>query len=343
MGCVMRDPAKRPDPSDTEAAAWHTRLSTRRVSQATLEEFFAWRRTPANAAAYQRVERIWAGTGDLARDPEIALAVEQAWNRKAQPKVALLGRRSVVLAAATVTVALMVGGAVWFQGRAPVYSTAIGEQRLIQLTDGSTVKLDTNSRLQVRFRGRERHLELQQGQALFDVAHDASRPFIVEAGETRVTAVGTVFDVRRWAAGTAVTLVSGVVQVDSEATSGGAPRGKRLVAGQQAWVTAAGEETRTVDVTTATSWAEGRLVFRDTPLHEAVAEMNRYLPAGIELDAGASGAVAVHGSFKIGDRDAFVSAASDVFGLKAVATEGGGVRLVPDPNKSASALGAPPR
>lgn len=342
MGCVMRDPAGRPDPSDKEAAAWHTRLATRRVSQSTLEEFYAWRRTPANAEAYQKIERLWAGAGNLAGDPDVAHAVEQSWNRKAPLRPTGMGRRSLFFAAATAAIVLVAGGTIWFQGRAPTYATAVGEQRLIQLADGSTVRLDTDSRLQVRFRGRERRLDLQQGQALFDVAHDPSRPFIVEAGDTRVTAVGTVFDVRRRASGTAVTLVSGVVQVDSEATPRGGASGKRLVAGQQAWVTPAGEETRTVDVTTATSWAEGRLVFRDTPLREAVAEMNRYLPAGIELDAAAAGAVAVNGSFKTGDREAFVAAATDIFGLRAVAGEGGVVRLVPDPNKSASALGVAP-
>lgn len=342
MGGVMRDPAKGPDPAVAEAAAWHARLATRRVSQTTLEEFFAWRRNPTNAAAYQRVERLWADAGDLSSDPQIADAVGHAWNWKTRHKSAFLGRRGFVVAAAAATVVLLVGGTVWFQGRAPLYATAVGEQRLINLTDGSTVRLDTDSRLRVRFQNGERRLDLQQGQAMFDVAHDPSHPFIVEAGDTRVTAIGTVFDVRRRAEGTAVTLVSGVVQVDAETGEGLAPRRRRLAAGQQTWVTAAGEVTRNVDVSAATSWAEGRLVFRDTPLREAVAEMNRYLPAGIVLDAGAAEAVAVNGSFKIGDREAFVAAATDVFGLEAVATDGGVVRLVADKNKSAPALGSAP-
>ena len=176
----------------------------------------------------------------------------------------------------------------------------------------------------MRFDNARRVIDLEQGQALFSVAHDSGRPFLVRAGDTRVTAVGTVFDVRRDSADVRVTLVQGVVEV-AGAEEGRAP--SRMTAGQQTRVTAAGTATKAVDVETATSWADGRIVFKDTPLRAAVAEVNRYLTQKIELDADAKADVAVSGVFKVGDRDAFVSTAAAVLGLRVSAGEGGTVRL----------------
>jgi len=101
----------------------------------------------------------------------------------------------------------------------------------------------------------------------------------------------------------------------------------RLAAGQEARVTAAGTVRRRVDVPTAISWTEGRIVFRDTPMREAVAEVNRYLTDKIVLEAPGLSTVPVNGVFKTGDRDAFVSAASGAFGLEASAGPGGSIRL----------------
>src|SRR5690606_25353968 len=142
---------------------------------------------------------------------------------------------------------------------------------------------------------------------------------------TRVTALGTVFDVRRSGREVQVTLVSGAVEVDAAAGEG---RGrKRMDAGEQARVTGGAIRTTRVDVAAATSWAEGRVVFRDTPLSEAVAEVNRYLTDKIVLDAPALEGETVNGVFKTGDREAFVSAAAEALDLRASREADGGVRL----------------
>ena len=98
---------------------------------------------------------------------------------------------------------------------APVYSTALGEQRSIQFEDGSTVELNSRSKIRVKYSKQERDVELIEGQALFHVAHDVSRPFIVAVGATRVRAVGTQFDVYKKSNGTVVTVVEGRVAVYS--------------------------------------------------------------------------------------------------------------------------------
>ena len=209
----MTGPTIRVETAESEAAAWHARLGARNVSTGTIEEFFAWRAVPANAEAYRRVEKVWTDTGKLADDPAILEALNAAMSRKTGTgRSRAVPRGLLGLAAVGAAAALAMGGWAWMQSRT-VFVTGVGEQRVVQLADGSSIRLDTGSRVRVRFAGDQRLVDLERGQALFTVAHDRARPFVVQAGGTQVTAVGTVFDVRRDAAAVSVTLVSGVVDV----------------------------------------------------------------------------------------------------------------------------------
>lgn len=321
----MTGPNKRVQRADTEAAAWHSRLGTTSVATATIEDFFAWHAIPENADAYRRVNEVWTRSRGLSADPELAQALEDARQRAARRRLGRVRRPGVIGGAVVVgcAVCVTVFGAIWWQGRG-VYATQTGEQRVVELADGSTVKLDTATRMRVRFQGARRHVELIEGQALFTVTHDAARPFVVTAAGTDVVAVGTVFDVQRRGGNVDVTLVSGVVDVTAPTTPGGRTR---LQAGQQARVSATAVRTRKIDTGTETAWARGRLVFEDVPLLEAVADINRYLPDKIVIDETALGSVRVNGAFRTGDRDAFVAAAEDVFGLKASPSPDGSIHL----------------
>jgi transmembrane sensor len=206
------------------------------------------------------------------------------------------------------------------------HSTGVGEQHVLRLADGTQVRLDTDTRLRVRYDGAARRVILDQGQALFTVAHDNVRPFRVEAGETEVTALGTVFDVRRDPGGARVTLVSGSVAV-SDPDDGGARRRWRLTPGQQVATAATDAFPQTVDPVIATSWTQGRLIFRNIPLAEAVAEMNRYLPEKIALAPGPLGRQPVNGVFATGDGEAFIAAVTDLFGAQARRQADGSTRL----------------
>src|SRR5262249_33751548 len=94
-----------------------------------------------------------------------------------------------------------------------VYTTGIGEQHRITLADGSIVELNAQSKIRVRYKDRRRDVELLDGQALFQVAHDTTRPFIVHTDSTNIRAVGTQFDVYRKSTGTVVTVLEGTVAV----------------------------------------------------------------------------------------------------------------------------------
>jgi transmembrane sensor len=181
---------------------------------------------------------------------------------------------------------LVLVASLWLYERRNLYDTDIGEQRFIKLADGSTIDLNSRSQVRVSFSPTERGVELLQGQALFSVTKDKSRPFVVHSGATRVRAIGTQFDMYRRAAGTVVTVVEGRVAVSNEAMpervalhlSGRVmPSVIELSAGEQATVSATVvKRPAAVDVGAATAWTQKQVIFRDTPLTEVVEEFNRY-------------------------------------------------------------------
>lgn len=312
----------RVEKAEEEAVAWHARFGATSIDSGAIEEFFEWRSKPGNADAYRRVDRVWRESQGLGSDPAIAEALDGARHRARRSG---LGRRSVLIGGlAGATALLLIAGAWLWSGRG-AFTTDVGEQRVIQLADGSKVNLDTDSRIRVRFTNGERRIDLDHGQALFDVAPALERPFVVYAGDARVTAVGTVFDVRRAGETVSVTLVSGVIDVAAPEMATG---GRRMAAGQQTRVSRSAISTRAVDVAAETSWTSGRLIFSDIPLEQAVSEMNRYLTDKIEIDDPGIRTVSINGVFLVGDRDAFVSAASDGLDLKPVPRADGSVGLV---------------
>jgi transmembrane sensor len=123
------------------------------------------------------------------------------------------GRHRLAIAASIAVLTILAGVLGVLEFSAPIYATALGEQRSIQFEDGSTVELNSRSKIRVKYSKKERDVELIEGQALFHVAHDTARPFIVAVGATRVRAVGTQFDVYKKSNGTVVTVVEGRVSV----------------------------------------------------------------------------------------------------------------------------------
>lgn len=326
------------DRAKDEAAAWFARLNTRSIPAAALEEFRIWRQTPGNREAYAAIEAIWSKTGKLRSDPDMdeAVTVALARTRKSRPSAALLGalkNRPVTSfgAAAIATLAVLIG-VQSVQARS-VYSTGVGEQRLVRLDDGSRVRLDTHTQIKVRFSQGTRRVVLERGQAFFDVAHDTGRPFVVDAGTADVQAIGTRFDVRRDDGKVQVILVDGVVEVRAAAavSSAGAQQRWTLKPGEQLTTGRDVVAPKSVDVAAATSWTDGRITFRAVPLTTAIAEVNRYSDQKIELDAPLVGAIPVTGVFNSGDTDAFVAAVSDLHGLRAVRRPGGAIRLTAAP------------
>ena len=315
----MSDPIKERTRAETEAARWFTRLSQPSVTHGVLEEFREWRRNPQNAQAYAKVGATWDTAGGLAHEPEIRAATLEALKRReprphADPRP---GRAGPYRLGGAILAALALAAAVgFFALKQPSYTTKVGEQRLVVLADGSRVRLNTDSQVYVRYRPGERRLILTRGEAFFDVAHNSARPFVVEANGAQVRALGTKFDVRRDAGQVRVTLVEGRVEVRHDDR----PQVATLAPNQQLTVTAQGvSQPRQTNAAEAAGWTTGRLTFHEMALADAIAEVNRYAPRKITLDA-PLGDKPVSGVFDAGDTEAFVAAVTTLFGLKADAS-----------------------
>jgi transmembrane sensor len=172
------------------------------------------------------------------------------------------------------------------------YTTGIGERHRIRLVDDSVVELSAHSSIKVQFSNNARMVTLKEGQALFEVAKDTSRPFVVRSDTAAVRAVGTRFDVNRRSGGTVVTVVEGRVAVvrDSVAsrdlpafdTNSGAVF---LDPGEQTIVTATQVSSpRHADVESVTGWVRDQLTFSDTPLVEVAEVFNRYSPQQLVIE-----------------------------------------------------------
>ncbi|MBI1198532.1 MAG: DUF4880 domain-containing protein [Phenylobacterium sp.] len=326
----MSDPRPRPTRAQEEAAAWLARLGHQSISTRTVREFRDWRDDPANDAAYAEAEAFWEASGDHAADPGILKMTEQALDRGRRRPWRILPGGPRLAGALVLASLAAVGGVYLLLGRiAPTYGTAHIEQKVVRLEDGSRVHLNVDSQVRVAFRPHERRLVLTRGEAFFDVAHDAARPFVVEAGPVRVRALGTRFDVRRQDGGVQVTLLQGAVRV---APGPGEGPAVVLRPNQAARLARGGPvSTAAVDAARATSWTTGRLVFRDTPLAAAVAEVNRYSARKVELAGPGLAARPVSGFFDVGDAESFARGVADFHDLSLTRTADGDWRLAAAP------------
>jgi len=159
----------------------------------------------------------------------------------------------------------------------PALQTAQGETRRLPLADHSVVNLNSASRVRVKYTDTKRQVQLQQGEAWFEVARDKAKPFVVEAGDVRVRAVGTAFSVRRYGNGAEVLVTEGKVEVWN---ADGVRRKKLLLAGQQAFVPDQPAEITVLrepqEIQRKLAWREGKLIFKNQMLGDAVADFNRY-------------------------------------------------------------------
>jgi transmembrane sensor len=231
-----------------EASDWFVNFRVGDVDAEASERFDEWlRRSPEHIRAYWEIAKTYVGLPPASAmskvkadelisygqshtsanvvplNPSSRIPEPRAPNVvRAEGQIVVPGRspRRHFLAAVAFAFALLIAGAVWWQvQRYPLYATDAGERRSITLADGSTVDLNARSKLRIEFSNAERRVELMEGQALFQVAKDKHRPFLVHSGDALVRAVGTQFDVYRKDSGTTVTVLEGRVAVYSTAHS----------------------------------------------------------------------------------------------------------------------------
>jgi len=265
---------------------------------------------PRHAAAFELATEAWQRSGDL---PAFL-------PKRARPKPsgkALVGM--AFLCAAIIS-------AIYFL-RDPVLATGPGEQRTVELSDGTQVSLNANSRVIVQYDDHVRKLTLASGEVLFNVIKHQPRPFVVVIGDQKVIAMGTSFVVRREEpAGSAfaVTLVEGRVAVEPISWPDVLPSepvaglkllnpGERLQFAEDAT-----EKRDSPSIERVTAWQRGRLIFEDTSLSEAAAEFNRYGHNKITIDGPVLGKLRVGGVFRIGDPSSFAQAMANAYHLRII-------------------------
>lgn len=293
-----------------EAARWFVRLREPAVAIEEHLQFERWlNEHPQHREEFQLLQSLWSAADLLPAARLQALCEAPPARNKRRPLV------RYAVAASVLAVALGLG---LFSGSNPSatysaeYSTALGERRHVALPDGSVIDLNSRSRLQVRFEKGRRGIELSEGEAMFNVAHDSDRPFVVEAGSGKVTVTGTRFDVRRGTHDTRVVVEQGTVKVQGREAPDNAF--VSLTAGLGTRVDARGNvaPAYAVDAAQLTAWRSGKLVFNDARLSEVVEEVSRYREKPLTVSNAKVGELRLTSVFKSDNTDALLKALPNI-------------------------------
>jgi transmembrane sensor len=254
---------------DNEAFAWVVRKRTRNLTDAEMAQFDAWHEADIrHQGAYARALAIHNAIHLATGHRDLGKAGDHASSR----------RRALMFGGLAASLAALAGKFGYSSMHAgTVLTTAKGELRKVPLQDTSIATINSGSRIEVAFTRQQRRINLRQGEAWFEVAKDASKPFIVEAGDALVRAVGTAFSVRRLAAGSEVLVTEGTVEVWSRH---GSARRRLVTAGEHAFLAQDAKAIPVMrqpdEVNRRLAWREGKMALMSQTLREAVAEFNRY-------------------------------------------------------------------
>jgi transmembrane sensor len=240
-------------------------------------------------------------------------------------------------AAAIMILAMMVGGYLLLRPPGDHYSASVGKVVSVPLKDGSSIILNAGSKVRVNLTPQERRVDLERGEAFFVVAKDPRRPFVVQAGDKQVIAVGTQFSVRRDGDEVRVIVTEGTVQLKlvgnhlhvsgevAPSASGLTPESPRLTAGTVAR-SADGDvlvqEKSIREAEIALTWRVGYLTFHETTLADAVAEFNRYNTHRITIEDPRVGEIRISGTFRPTNYEAFVRLLQDGFAIRVKSVDG---------------------
>lgn len=325
--------------SDDPAAAadyWAMRRQSGTMTPDEARAFAAWlAASDENRSALAELERV-LGAVDLNGETLLAEEFERQIADAAgadSPRA----RSPMIRIAASVAALAAISAAAFFAIRAGgppaaqdiiAYETAIGESETVLLADGSEAQLNTASRITVHYSKGERRVDLLSGQAFFDVDKDQSRPFVVQTANAAITVTGTSFDVLSEGGRSAVHVVTGAVDVKPQfgPTS-------TLLAGDMIEIDGEGRASAVArfDPSLILAWRGGKARFRDEPLGEVVASLNRYFSTPITLEDEALAELPVTGEFDVRDRETAVKALALIFGLEATDEPARTVLGAPEP------------
>ena len=294
---------------DVKAADWAARIDRAPLTDQAQAALDAWLAAdPRHLGAFGRARAV-------ALHSERAAALAPGY----QPAAPAPSRRRFLAGGVgmAASLAAATAGGLAYATRGEAYATHIGELKVVPLSDGSVVSLNTRSRIRVLYSHDSREIHLEDGEALFDVASDA-RPFIVRAGEARVLADATAFSVRRLEdQPVQVTVKRGAVSLltDNQAST------VRLLANMRAVETdpkrIAIANITPAEIDRGLAWREQRLAFEGETLADAASEFRRYSDTRIVIDDPSIAREPITGLFQANDPVGFSQAIAASFGLRA--------------------------
>ncbi|RDS81711.1 FecR family protein [Dyella monticola] len=298
-------------PDLQQAEQWLARLLDADCPAEDRAAFERWRNAdPRHAAAYHEVESIWQHSEQAVKDPAVLAAAYRALRQepgRGVPRRWLFPTLAAGLAIVVAVVALPHWLSTPSDPVGTAYATPAGQERTVVLSDGSSILLDTNTQVVVRYSARTRRVDLLHGRAQFSVQGNHAWPFVVHAGNGTVTAVGTQFQVRLDDGSTDVALLKGKLAIATQSPAGSL-QSASLVGGQGLAYDDHGDITpvHALDTEQARGWTQGKLFVHDWDLPKLVAEMNRYSTAKLEIGDASLNELHVSGIFRTNDQQTFL-------------------------------------
>lgn len=323
---------------ENEAADWLTKLDEGNLLAEDRAALRGWlSQSPEHSKALNEMATMWSEMNYLLND-----LPEQNKNRTVSiDPIFLWGRNAIYVI--SILIVSTAGLNLWWHFESdttpPIFHiTQPGEQQLKQLSDGSSIHLNTNTVVEAQYTSSQRTVRLFRGEALFDVAHDPDRPFVVYAGNRQVQAIGTKFVVRMDSEQIQVIVADGRVKLskreDRTQTVSRVQtedviflnKGEQIAIGDEEDAQKA-EPIGEDQLSRSLSWLSGQLVFRNEPLQQVVREVSRYLPNQIVIEDPELRDVRISGRFKIGDTEALLEAIEVSFNVQATQGDGNVIRL----------------
>jgi len=354
-------PAESVEPALTESQAekWFIRRGSGDISDTEIADYQLWLQADSkHRRAYEELEALWHITGSFSNTAEITAArqtvlrnpvVNNLISTTERPGLfESLRVRWVHMAVAASFVMLALGSLYLGYGTSSkvtvvgdVYETRIGERKTFQLSDGSFIFLDTQTRIIADFTSEARRINLVRGQARFNVAHDAYRPFSVMAGAGKITALGTAFVVKKTPSDVLVTLIEGKIAVEQQdhlTTITHAPSQPEHIGQQLAYSRKGISKANIVDIPQSVAWQDGRLVFENNTLAEVVSELNRYAKKKIVIGDRSLRSIRMTGVFNVGPGGNALRALQNYFSLQLTTDQRGNLVLTPSKDITNSAV-----
>jgi transmembrane sensor len=294
-----------------EAAAWIAQLHDEQRGPDVETDFQEWLgESDEHRRAFNRMTQVWEQAGKIQMRARADVSATRRGRSRFSPWAATLAA----------TLVLVVITAIYYW-RDNALVTAVGQQQVRVLRDGTRVVLNTDTRIEVNYDERMRRVRLVRGEAWFDVSKRPTWPFLVSVGDQEIRALGTSFIVRHDNdQDLSVTLVDGRISVAPVAGDGEAPpqAPQVLIPGQRLVISR--HHAPAVDrpeLSRVTAWERGRVEFEETPLADATAEMNRYNTTHVRVPDAEIAQLRIGGVFRAGDSDEFVKIVTAAFGLRA--------------------------